>query len=173
MYGGIRIRPSNYTVIYTTCKIESCWRRGENAVFPITWGDVSRHLLFSIIFDPVLDSFLGDLIFAKCSKTIDVFNAFEPEHFFKKNHSKTLRRASKKLPRGLRTPPRCFQEGPRASKSLPRVFFSTPRASKSAPRGFQEAFLAPSASMLRFGPRSDPVLFPKGKPLDVTNQRIS
>ena len=61
MYEGIRIRPSNYTVIYSTCKSESCWRRGENADFGTTWGDVSSHLQFFIVFGSVL----GDLIFAK------------------------------------------------------------------------------------------------------------
>ena len=46
MSQGIRIRPSNHTVFYSTSKNESCWRRGENADFAITWGDVSGHLLF-------------------------------------------------------------------------------------------------------------------------------
>ena len=45
---GIRIRPSNYIVFYSTSKNESCWRRGGNADFAITWGDVSGHLLFFV-----------------------------------------------------------------------------------------------------------------------------
>ncbi len=48
-----------------------------------------------------------------------------------------------------------------ASKSDQEHFFSAPRASKSAPRGFQEAFPAPSALMLRFGPRLGHVFVPQ------------
>ena len=43
---GIRIRPSNYNVFYSSSTNESYWRRGENADFASTWGDVSGRLLF-------------------------------------------------------------------------------------------------------------------------------
>ena len=52
----------------------------------------------------------------------------------------------------------------RPLKSGSEDLFSVPRASKSAPRGFQQAFLAPSASTLRFGPPFAPALVQKGRP---------
>ena len=50
------------------------------------------------------------------------------------------------------------------SKSDSNFVFSAPRASKSASRAYPEAFPAPSASMLRFGPRFGPVFVSKVKP---------
>ena len=46
MYGGISIGAAADTVIYNVCRIDHRWRRGENANSEITWGYVSRHLLF-------------------------------------------------------------------------------------------------------------------------------
>ena len=44
-YMGLCTFPSADLVIYSRCKINDCWRLGENTYSEIAWGDVSNHLL--------------------------------------------------------------------------------------------------------------------------------